>query len=69
MAVLERGGHRDDEYIRFLGREARGEVAGLHGGFDKNVEIGLDNVDFALVDGVDHLGRNIDANDVESFRA
>ena len=50
MIALEWRRNRDDEYIRLAGFQTGFEIARLHRGFNQNIEIGLNDVNPALID-------------------
>ena len=60
----EGGGDGDQEGVRGFGLGGGFEVAGADGGSHDDVEVGFDDVDLALVDGVDGFGVDVDANDL-----
>src|SRR5690625_2983379 len=65
FAVMEGGRHGNDEDIGWLGLKPGLELATLHGRFDQNVQVGLDDVDAPFVDGRHHIFADIDAKDIK----
>ncbi len=63
VAILERSGHGDEEGIGGLWRGGGSKVTLMHGGMHEHVQLGFDNVNLALVDGIDGALVHIDADD------